>query len=196
MAAKGTNSYRSTMLQLLENLLKQYETPKMKAAWPHFETQKYGRLVFVGSVAWFRGGFGQGNYAAAKGALCGLNGICAVEGFKNNVYSNLICTEGVTRMTENIFPKEIHDQLKPEFAANAVLALCHESCPTTGAMYQTEGDTVRQMRVQAAEGFTYDPSKSDALDTLSANWEKTQDFTKNTYPAEDTHPKVERRAKM
>jgi NAD(P)-dependent dehydrogenase (short-subunit alcohol dehydrogenase family) len=125
----------------------------MKAAWPYMSEQKYGRIVFIGSVAAFYGGFGQGNYAAAKGALMGLNGIAAVEGHKNGVYSNLICTEGITRMTENIVPKDFHDALKPEFAANAVLALCHESCPTTGAMYQTEGGTVRKLRMQVSSGM-------------------------------------------
>ena len=61
---------------------------------PTDSVQKYGRYVFIGSVAAWYGGFGQGNYAAAKGALAGLNGIVAVEGIRNNVMSNLICTEG------------------------------------------------------------------------------------------------------
>lgn len=103
---------------------------------PLMNDQKFGRIVFIGSVAAFYGGFGQGNYAAAKGALMGLNGICAVEGNKNNILSNLICTEGITRMNEELVPKEQHEAMKAEYAANAVLALCHESCPTTGAMYQ------------------------------------------------------------
>merc|ERR1711972_239896 len=87
----------------------------MKAAWPYMNDAKYGRIVFIGSVAAFWGGFGQGNYAAAKGALMGLNGICGVEGFKNGIYSNLICTEGITRMTENLVPKEHHSKLKAEY---------------------------------------------------------------------------------
>jgi len=167
----------------------------MKAAMAHMTEQKYGRLVFIGSVAAFYGGFGQGNYAAAKGALMGLNGICAVEGFKNNVLSNLICTEGITRMTENLVPKERHDMLKAEYAANAVLTLCHESCPSTGAMYQTEGGVVRKLRMQVSSGLKYDPSK-EGLDYVSAHWEETADFTKHTFPAEQRHPKVQRRSRL
>eukprot|EP00747_Dinoflagellata_sp_TGD_P207197 gnl/TRDRNA2_/TRDRNA2_80791_c0_seq1.p1 gnl/TRDRNA2_/TRDRNA2_80791_c0~~gnl/TRDRNA2_/TRDRNA2_80791_c0_seq1.p1 ORF type:complete len:239 (-),score=54.51 gnl/TRDRNA2_/TRDRNA2_80791_c0_seq1:31-747(-) len=163
----------------------------MKAAWPHFTSQKYGRLVFIGSIAAFYGGFGQGNYAAAKGALMGLNGICAVEGFKNGVLSNLICTEGITRMTEKLVPKEFHDQLKPEYAANAVLALCHKTCPTTGAMYQTEGGTVRKLRMQVSSGLKYDPTK-ESLDHVAAHWDETADFAQHSFPAEKRHPKVER----
>eukprot|EP00420_Gonyaulax_spinifera_P036169 CAMPEP_0197882816 /NCGR_PEP_ID=MMETSP1439-20131203/9851_1 /TAXON_ID=66791 /ORGANISM="Gonyaulax spinifera, Strain CCMP409" /LENGTH=286 /DNA_ID=CAMNT_0043502501 /DNA_START=48 /DNA_END=908 /DNA_ORIENTATION=+ len=163
----------------------------MKAAWPHMSEQKYGRLVFIGSVAAFYGGFGQGNYAAAKGALMGLNGICAVEGFKANILSNLICTEGITRMTENLVPKEHHATLKAEYAANAVLALCHASCPSTGAIYQTEGGTVRQLRMQVSSGLKYDPT-AEGLDHVAANWERVGDFTKHSFPAEQRHPKVQR----
>ena len=39
----------------------------MKAAWKQMNDQKYGRIVFIGSQAAFWGGFGEGNYSAAKG---------------------------------------------------------------------------------------------------------------------------------
>lgn len=158
----------------------------MKAAWPHMNEQKYGRIVYIGSQAAFWGGFGQGNYAAAKGALMGLNGITAVEGFKNNVLSNLICTEGLTRMTENIIPKQHHDRMKAEYAANAVLCLAHESCPTTGQMYQTEGGQVRKFRVEVSNSLNYDP-KNQGLDEVMQQWGKTADFSKHSYPAEKRH---------
>lgn len=161
----------------------------MKAAWPYMNEQKYGRLVFIGSIAAFYGGFGQGNYAAAKGALMGLNGICAVEGFKNGILSNLICTEGITRMTENIVPKEMHNRLKAEYAANAVLALCHTSCSTTGGIYQTEGGIVRKFRLQLSSGLKYDPTK-EGLDNVAVRWADTADFTKFSLPQEKRYPKV------
>lgn len=163
----------------------------LKAAWPVMSEQKYGRIVFIGSVAAFYGGFGQGNYAAAKGALMGLSGIAAVEGHKSNILSNLICTEGITRMTEKLVPKERHELLKPEYAANAVLALCHNSCPSTGAMYQVEGGTIRQLRMQVSSGLRYDPTK-EGLDYVAAHWEESGDFSKHFYPAEHRHPKVQR----
>lgn len=161
----------------------------MNAAWPHMLSQEYGRLVFIGSVAAFYGGFGQGNYAAAKGALMGLNGICAVEGFKGGILSNLICTEGITRMTEKLVPKEHHDKMKAEYAANAVLTLCHRTCPTTGAMYQTEGGTVRKLRMQVSSGLKYDPMVQ-GLDEVAARWAETADFAKHAFPAEQRHPMV------
>lgn len=164
----------------------------MKAAWPYMNDSKYGRIVFIGSVAAFYGGFGQSNYAAAKGALMGLNGVCAVEGHKNNVLCNFICTEGITRMTEKLVPKEYHSKLKAEYAANAVLSLAHRSCPTTGAMYQTEGNTVRQLRVQVSDGLNFDPEGSDPLTDVATRLTEAGNFEKHSFPAEKRHPKVKR----
>ena len=152
--------------------------------------------------------------AAAKGALAGLSRkivvlsrfvavrlanpksitiseICAVEGLKNNVLSNLICTEGITRMNEDLIPQENHEALKPEYAANGVLVLAHDSCPTTGQMYQIEGGTLRKIRVQVSKGLKYDPT-TEGLDHVSENWEESYDFTDATAPAEAKHPLIDR----
>ena len=91
--------------------------------------------------------------------------------------SNLICTEGITRMTENIVPKERHEAMKAEYAANAVLVLCHEDCPTTGKMYQTEGGQVRKFKVERSRGLLYDP-KTQGIDYVMEQWDQTNDFTK------------------
>ena len=186
----------------------------MKGAWPHMNEQKKGRIVFIGSIAAWYGGFGQGNCAsnndralalsphadlrsllptdaAAKGALAGLSQVCAVEGLKNNVLSNLICTEGITRMNEDLIPQENHEALKPEYAANGVLVLAHDSCPTTGQMYQIEGGTLRKIRVQVSKGLKYDPT-TEGLDHVSENWEDSYDFTDATAPAEAKHPLIDR----
>eukprot|EP01084_Bolivina_argentea_P194626 333954_1 len=163
----------------------------IKAAWTYMYKQKYGRIVIIGSQAAFWGGFGQANYAAAKGALVGLNGICAVEGFKKNILSNLICTEGITRMNENLMRKDDprRELWKPKYCANAVLVLCHKDCPTTGKMYQTEGGTIRQFRVQASDGMKYDP-KTKGIDHVVSRWNETGDFTKHSFPAELRHSKI------
>ena len=129
--------------------------------------------------------------AAAKGALAGLSQVCAVEGLKNNVLSNLICTEGITRMNEDLIPQENHEALKPEYAANGVLVLAHDSCPTTGQMYQIEGGTLRKIRVQVSKGLKYDPT-TEGLDHVSDNWEDSYDFTDATAPAEAKHPLIDR----
>lgn len=50
------------------------------AVWPVMQTQKYGRIVNVGSGAGLYGNFGQANYSSAKMAILGLTNTLAVEG--------------------------------------------------------------------------------------------------------------------
>ena len=121
----------------------------------------------------------------------GLSNIAAVEGAKNNVTSNLICTEGITRMTKDIVPKKFHNLLKPEYAANAVLVLCHEKCPTTGQMYQTEGGNIRKFRIEVSNSMVFDPEGEEALDHVLHHFVETEDFSTCSYPAEkrNTLPK-------
>ena len=79
-------------------------------------------------------------------------------------------------------------------AANAVLTLAHKSCPTTGAMYQTEGGTVRKIRVEVSRGLKYDPTKH-GLDYVSENWADTYDFHDSLFPGDmvsGKHPEIDR----
>ena len=45
----------------------------MKGAWPHMNEQKKGRIVFIGSIAAWYGGFGQGNCAFSNGRALALS---------------------------------------------------------------------------------------------------------------------------
>lgn len=60
-----------------------------KEATKRFIEQKYGRIVNISSRAWL-GGFGQANYAAAKGGIISLTRTCAIELSKHNVTANAI----------------------------------------------------------------------------------------------------------
>lgn len=146
-----------------------------KAAWPHMNNQKYGRFVFISSFSGLFGNFGQANYSAAKGALMGLGQTIAIEGWKNSIISNVICTEGITRMNEKIVPKEYHEHLKTEYAANAVVSLCHETCKSSADVYQVEGGKIIKLRWQASHGLRYDPTQH-GLDYVASNWGQTMDF--------------------
>lgn len=75
-----------------------------------------------------------------------------------------------------------------------MLALAHKSCPTTGAMYQTEGGTVRKIRVEVSRGLRYDPSK-EGLDHVSEHWDESYDFEGAMYPGDmvsGKHPEIDR----
>merc|ERR1719230_342796 len=102
----------------------------------------------------------------------GLGQTVAVEGWKNNIISNVICTEGITRMNEKLVPKELHEKLKPEYAANAVVFLCHKSCESSAGVYQVEGGKIIKLRWQASHGLRYDPTQN-GLDFVADNWDET-----------------------
>ena len=54
----------------------------------------------------------------------------SIEGAKNNIRVNALAPTAATRMTEDLFPKEMLDALRPEAVVPAMLVLAHESAPT------------------------------------------------------------------
>ena len=101
-----------------------------KAVWPHMQAQNYGRIVMTTSSTGLYGNFGQANYGAAKLAQVGLMQTLSIEGAKNNIRVNALAPTAATRMTEDLFPKEMLDALRPEAVVPAMLVLAHESAPT------------------------------------------------------------------
>jgi NAD(P)-dependent dehydrogenase (short-subunit alcohol dehydrogenase family) len=62
----------------------------LRAAWPVFRQQSYGRVVLTTSSSGIYGQFGQANYGAAKTAMLGLMNVLKQEGAKYNVMVNTI----------------------------------------------------------------------------------------------------------
>ena len=61
-----------------------------KEVWPYLVEQKWGRLIFMSSVAGTLGGFGQASYSASKAGLIGLAKTAALEGGRHGITSNAI----------------------------------------------------------------------------------------------------------
>lgn len=79
----------------------------LRAAWPHFREQSYGRVVVATSTSGLFGNFGQTNYGAAKLGLVGLINTLALEGAKYNIHANALAPIAATRMTQDILPPEV-----------------------------------------------------------------------------------------
>lgn len=100
-----------------------------KAVWALMNEQKYGRIVMTTSSTGLYGNFGQSNYGAAKLALVGLMQTLSIEGAKNDIRVNCLAPTAATRMTEDLFPKDMLEAFQPEAVVPAMLVLASHDAP-------------------------------------------------------------------
>tara|TARA_B100000902_G_scaffold78663_1_gene83381 strand:- start:5414 stop:6142 length:729 start_codon:yes stop_codon:yes gene_type:complete len=111
---------------------------------------KWGRIVFISSVAGLSGNVGQSNYAASKAGLIGLAKTISKELGSRNITSNVIAPGYIdTDMTSFLDDEQKEDIIgqlsikrvgKPEDIANMVSFLCSdESEYITGQVFPVDG---------------------------------------------------------
>jgi 3-oxoacyl-[acyl-carrier protein] reductase len=61
-----------------------------KEVWPYMVERKWGRIVYMSSVAGTLGGFGQASYSATKAGVIGLARTAALEGGRHGITANAI----------------------------------------------------------------------------------------------------------
>lgn len=111
---------------------------------------KWGKIIFVSSVAGLSGNTGQSNYAASKAGLIGLSKTISKELGSRNITSNVVAPGYVdTDMTSFLSAEQKEDIIgqlsikrvgKPEDIANVVSFLCtDESEYITGQVFPVDG---------------------------------------------------------
>jgi len=100
-----------------------------KAVWALMNAQKYGRIVMNTSSSGLYSNFGQSNYGAAKLALVGLMQTLSIEGAKNDIRVNCLAPTAATRMTEDLFPKDMLEAFQPDAVVPAMLVLASQDAP-------------------------------------------------------------------
>ena len=147
----------------------------IRAAWPHFREQSFGRVVVATSTSGLFGNFGQANYGAAKLGLVGLINTLAQEGAKYNIKTNALAPIAATRMTEDILPAEVLQNLTPEFVAPVVAYLSTEEVPDTGSIFIVGGGKVQRAALFQNEGVTFRSPPS--VDDVAAHWTEIDDLS-------------------
>jgi NAD(P)-dependent dehydrogenase (short-subunit alcohol dehydrogenase family) len=147
----------------------------IRAAWPHFREQSYGRVVVATSTSGLFGNFGQANYSAAKLGLVGLINTLAQEGAKYSIKANAMAPIAATRMTQDILPPEVFEKLTPEYVAPVVAYLCSEEVPDTASIFIVGGGKVQRAALFQNEGVTF--SHVPSVDEVAAKWNEIDDLS-------------------
>ncbi len=156
------------------------------AAWPHLRDQGFGRVIFTTSAAGLYGNFGQANYSAAKLALVGLAQTLAIEGEKKNVRVNAIAPIAASRLTETVMPKDLLENLKPEYVTPLVALLAHQDCTETGGVFEVGAGYFGKLRWERTVGKTFKLGREITPEALHDAWEQVTDFREATHPANIT----------
>ena len=147
----------------------------IRAAWPHFRENGFGRVVVATSTSGLFGNFGQANYGAAKMGLVGLINTLAQEGAEYNIKANAVAPIAATRMTQDILPPEVFEKLTPEYVAPVVAYLCTEELPETATVFIVGGGRVQRVELFQNAGVTFTGVPS--VDDVAVKWGEITDLS-------------------
>ena len=137
----------------------------------------YGRIIFTTSAAGLYGNFGQSNYSAAKMGLVGFMNSLKLEGEKYNIRVNTVAPIGATRLTEDLLPPDLVDQLKPDYVAPLVLYLCSKGCELNGMIFNAGAGCFNRAAVVTGPGLVFGDGKTPpSPEDLLEKWEKVSDL--------------------
>jgi NAD(P)-dependent dehydrogenase (short-subunit alcohol dehydrogenase family) len=147
-----------------------------RAAWPHFVTAGYGRVVNTASEAMLGGISQLSSYGAAKGAVFGLTRNLATEATAHGIRVNAIAPRAHTRMSDAEserlaaifgFDEEAQEALKasmpPDLCSPGAVYLAHETCPLNGEVIQVGMGGVARIAVVHTQGIAKEPLTAEDI---------------------------------
>jgi NAD(P)-dependent dehydrogenase (short-subunit alcohol dehydrogenase family) len=152
----------------------------MRAAWPHFVEQGYGRVVNTTSA----GVFGlpkNTSYAAAKGGVIGLTRSAAVAGAPHGIKVNSIAPAAATRMAGKAAATTI-DTMAPELVAPMAAYLAHENCPVSGEIYAAGAGRFARIVLATTPGYVQPGAPT--VEDIAARWSDINDERGFVIPAD------------
>jgi NAD(P)-dependent dehydrogenase (short-subunit alcohol dehydrogenase family) len=161
-----------------------------RAAWRHFVSQGYGRLVNISSSALLgmvadmgytgdpaRAGKNHGaSYSAAKAGMIGLTRCFAHYAPGLDIKANIVCPTAATHRGRHSVTRLATGQtipLYPHLISSGVTYLCHESCPANGEMFGLGGGRMDRLAIVATQGYVH-PELTPEL--VAENWDRIVDL--------------------
>jgi len=152
----------------------------MRAAWPHFVEQGYGRVVLTTSS----GLLGLDNnlsYATAKSGLMGMARSAKLAGEPHGIKVNLIAPAALTRMAGGDDAPKAAEERPPsampsEAVAPIVAFLAHESCPVSGEIYTAGAGRFGRLFIASTEGYLQQ-DRAATIEDVAENWAAINDET-------------------
>ena len=154
-----------------------------RAAWPHMAEQRYGRIVNVSSGAGLIGFANMTMYGAVKLGVVGLTRALSVEGRAVGITANVVAPQASVRGSDfgpMKWTPALAEWLSPEQISGLVAYLAHESCVTSGELFNVGGGLVARVVLAAAEGVHERPMTPEAV---AAHWDEIMGQTVIEAPA-------------
>ena len=148
------------------------------AVWPIMREQRYGRIVMTTSTSGIYGNFGQANYGAAKFGVVGLMNVLHIEGEKYNIHVNCLAPSAATRMTEDVMPEDVLQDLAPEYVTPAVLFLLSKQAPSRRILLAGAG-VYTVAKLIEAQGIKL-PQGQRTPENIASVFEQISDVTNGT----------------
>lgn len=142
----------------------------LRAAWPVFRQQAYGRVILTTSSSGIYGQFGQANYGSAKTAMLGLMNVLKQEGVKYNVNVNTIAPVAGTRLTQTVMPQEMVDKLVPEMVVPAVTYMVSKECTDSGLIIEAGAGNFNRAAIVKGPGIRPGMDVLKSAEWCQENW--------------------------
>jgi NAD(P)-dependent dehydrogenase (short-subunit alcohol dehydrogenase family) len=144
-----------------------------------------GNLVVTTSPSGLFGSFGQANYCSAKLGIVGLMRVIAIEGAKAGIKINALSPTAGTRLTGAVdgASDPATDPMSTERVSPLVLALAHESVPSTGEIFNAGCGWISRTVIALNEGVVLDDYTPEAV---AAQWGAIRDTSNLRIPLDGT----------
>jgi len=155
-----------------------------RAAWPHMQKARYGRIVNITSTS-FLGHPTLTAYVAARAATFGFTRTLGLEGTEYNIKCNALSPVAGTRSVMELLEESelktwMMTKLTPEIVAPAVALLAHEECPITAQCLSAGGGRVNLVFWGETHGYV---NHALTMEALRDNFGQVVDRTHYEVPA-------------